>query len=87
MCSTFQPLTGVVFAGMVFVVGKLGIDFFGKTFGTTGRYNKDEYDRAFNLWVYYTQNPNRKEKDLPIHTANERYQQVLKRFRESNSEE
>ncbi len=71
---------------MVFVTGKLGVNYFGKTFGVTGNYNKDEYDRAFNLWVYYTQNPNRKEKDLPIHTANDRYQQALKQFRDNRNQ-
>ncbi|KAL0491111.1 hypothetical protein AKO1_002283 [Acrasis kona] len=78
--STFQPITGLVCAGMVFVVGKIGTEFFGKTFGTVGKYNRDECDRAFNLWVYYTQNPSRKSKDLPIHTAKERHQGVFKKW-------
>ncbi|KAL9647787.1 hypothetical protein ABK040_001351 [Willaertia magna] len=57
---TFQPITGLVFVAATFTATKLLHNLvMGPSYGLTLKKNS-EYDRAFNLWVYYTQ----KEKQL-----------------------
>jgi len=84
---SFQPLTGLFGAAMGLLVGHSATKgFAANSFGVNPT-NDAEYERAFNLWVYYEHNPYRKQEDLPVHTIEQRYQSRLAEFREKHQQE
>ena len=85
--KSYQPLTGIFVAAMGFLAGQSFVKHVaGRAYGLNPL-NDAEYERAFNLWVYYEHNPYRKQQDLPVHTMDARYQQSLAEFREKHKNE
>jgi hypothetical protein len=79
---THQPIAGIFAAGIAFVTGKAVLDTFGPTWYGLNKFSKDEYERAFDLWVYY--------KGLPtpvIDSAEKRYQERFSQWRKSQTVE
>jgi hypothetical protein len=58
-----------------FLVGKAAFEFMGPGISGLSKYSEKEYQRAFNLWVYY------KEKgESPINSAEKRFNEKLSKF-------
>jgi hypothetical protein len=80
--SSHRSLAGLVAAAFSFVV----VQKLAKTIGDGLPGLKDdlqlrEYDRAFNVWLFYKDQL--ENKDLPVKSMEQRYQQNLKKFRDS----
>ncbi|KAF0975396.1 hypothetical protein FDP41_005390 [Naegleria fowleri] len=81
---SYQPLTGIFVGAMAFLTARSAAKYFGAPYFGVNSINNAEFDRAFNLWVYYEHNPYRKDADLPIHQFESRYQKRLNEFREKH---
>ncbi|KAG2382061.1 hypothetical protein C9374_005853 [Naegleria lovaniensis] len=81
---SYQPLTGIFVGAIAFLTSRRAVEYFGAPHFGVNSTNNAEYDRAFNLWVYYEHNPHRKDADLPIHQFESRYQKRLNEYREKH---
>lgn len=68
--KTSQPIAGAFVAAVSFVTFKLVGNTFGPIYNGLNQFDKNEYERGFNLWLYYKNKP-----VPPIESATTRYQE------------
>ena len=85
--KTHQVISGLCVVALGTLVGRSFVRTVGGHYYGMNPLNDAEYERAFNLWVYYEHNPHRKQEDLPVHTMEARYQKSLNEFRETHKKQ
>lgn len=79
MGKTSQPLAGLFVGGVAFVTFKLVAQTFGPIYNGLNQYDKNEYERGFNLWLYYKDKP-----VSPIEGATKRYEERFNAWKSTN---